>query len=38
VGELDEPTAAFLAEAIFEFSRPDTEAEAGNVQKGLSSS
>ncbi len=29
IGELDEPTAAFLAERIFEFSRPETEDEAG---------
>ena len=28
--ELDEPTAKFLAEAIFEFSRPDTKEEAKN--------
>jgi hypothetical protein len=29
--ELDEPTAKFLAEQIFEFSRPDTPTEAKNV-------
>ena len=34
IGELDEPTAAFLAEAIFTFSRPETEDEAGNEQSG----
>jgi tRNA U34 2-thiouridine synthase MnmA/TrmU len=34
IGELDEPTAAFLAEAIFTFSRPETEDEAGNGQGG----
>ena len=34
LGELDEPTAAFLAEQIFQFSRPETEDEAGNGQGG----
>ena len=34
LGELDEPTAAFLAQEIFEFSRPETEDEAGNGQGG----
>lgn len=29
--ELDEPTAKFLAQEIFEFSRPDTAVEAKNV-------
>jgi hypothetical protein len=29
--ELDEPTAKFLAQQIFEFSRPDTKAEAKNA-------
>jgi len=29
--DLDEPTAKFLAEQIFEFSRPETKAEAKNV-------
>jgi hypothetical protein len=29
--ELDEPTAKFLAESIFEFSRPDTPVEVKNV-------
>lgn len=28
--DLDEPTAKFLAEAIFEFSRPETKVEAKN--------
>jgi len=37
IGELDEPTAAFLAEQIFEFSRPETEHEAGNAPGGSSS-
>ena len=36
LGELDEPTAAFLAEAIFEFSRSETEDEAGNAPGGSS--
>ena len=36
LGELDEPTAAFLAEQIFEFSRPETEDEAGNGRGGSS--
>ena len=36
LGELDEPTAAFLAEQIFEFSRPETEDEAGNAPGGSS--
>jgi hypothetical protein len=36
LGELDEPTAAFLAQAIFEFSRPETGDEAGNVPSSLS--
>jgi hypothetical protein len=36
IGELDERTAAFLAEAIFEFSRPETEQESGNGQSGSS--
>lgn len=31
VDELDEPTAKFLAEAIFEFSRPETKVEAKNA-------
>ena len=35
IGELDEPTAAFLAEQIFAFSRPfETEAEAGEERGG----
>jgi tRNA U34 2-thiouridine synthase MnmA/TrmU len=34
LGELDEPTAAFLAEQIFQFSRPETEDEAGNEPGG----
>lgn len=29
--QLDEPTAKFLADQIFEFSRPDTKVEAKNV-------
>ena len=29
--DLDEPTAKFLSEAVFEFSRPDTKEEAKNV-------
>ena len=37
IGELDEPTAAFLASAIFDFSRPETPVEAGEDQGGLSS-
>ena len=36
LGELDEPTAAFLAEQIFQFSRPETEAEAGEEPGGSS--
>jgi len=36
LGELDEPTAAFLAEQIFEFSRPETEDEAGEARGGSS--
>jgi len=35
IGELDEPTAAFLAEQIFAFSRPETEREAGEEPGGL---
>lgn len=31
IDELDEPTAKFLAQQIFEFSRPDTKAESKNV-------
>lgn len=31
IDELDEPTAKFLAEQIFEFSRPETKAEAKNA-------
>jgi len=38
IGELDEPTAAFLAQEIFDFSRPETEDEAGNAHGGSSSS
>jgi hypothetical protein len=34
LGELDEPTAAFLAEQIFQFSRPETEDEVGNGHGG----
>ena len=34
LGELDEPTAAFLAEQIFQFSRPETEDEVGNELGG----
>jgi hypothetical protein len=34
IGELDEPTAAFLAEQIFAFSRPETEHEVGEEQGG----
>ena len=37
LGELDEPTAAFLALEIFTFSRPETPDEAGEEQSGLSS-
>lgn len=37
IGELDEPTAAFLAEEIFEFSRPETGEEAGEGHGDLSS-
>ena len=37
IGELDEPTAAFLAQEIFDFSRPETEHEAGEERGGLSS-
>jgi len=29
--ELDEPTAKFLAQEIFEYSRPETKAEAKNI-------
>ena len=36
LGELDEPTASFLAQAIFNYSRPETPAEAGEEQSGLS--
>ena len=36
LGELDEPTAAFLAQAIIEYSRPETKDEAGEGQGGLS--
>jgi len=36
IGELDEPTAAFLAEQIFEFSRPENTEEMGKGQGGLS--
>lgn len=35
LGELDEPTAAFLAQAIFEYSRPESVSEAGEEQSGL---
>lgn len=31
IDELDEPTAKFLAEQIFEFSRPETKSEAKNA-------
>ena len=31
IDELDEPTAKFIAEQIFEFSRPETRVEAKNV-------
>tara|TARA_R110000824_G_scaffold14098_2_gene60450 strand:+ start:2414 stop:2848 length:435 start_codon:yes stop_codon:yes gene_type:complete len=37
IGELDEPTAAFLAQEIFEFSRPESEQEAGEGHGDLSS-
>jgi hypothetical protein len=37
LGELDEPTAAFLASEIFDFSRPETPVEAGEDPSGLSS-
>ena len=37
LGELDEPTALFLSSAIFDFSRPETPAEAGEAPSGLSS-
>ena len=37
LGELDEPTAAFLAQSIFDFSRPETPDEAGEEHGGLSS-
>jgi hypothetical protein len=33
IGELDEPTAQFIAEAIFEYSRPPSEAEAKKKRK-----
>ena len=36
LGELDEPTASFLAQAIFNYSRPETPAEAGEERSGLS--
>jgi len=36
LSELDEPTAAFLAGAIFTFSRPETLDEAGEESRGLS--
>lgn len=36
LAELDEPTAAFLAQSIFEYSRPETPSEAGEEQRGLS--
>jgi len=36
LGELDEPTAAFLAEQVFEYSRPETAEEAKNVRGGSS--
>tara|TARA_R110000744_G_C19299616_1_gene555590 strand:+ start:178 stop:612 length:435 start_codon:yes stop_codon:yes gene_type:complete len=36
LGELDEPTAAFLASAIFEFSRPATPSESGEAPGGSS--
>jgi len=37
IGELDEPTAKFLAEAVFAWSRPATEVELGEVDGGSSS-
>ena len=37
LGELDEPTAPFLAQSIFEFSRPETPTEAGEERVSSSS-
>ena len=37
LGELDEPTAAFLAQAIFEYSRPESASAAGEERGALSS-
>ena len=34
IGELDEPTAAWLAEQIFDFSRPPSESEVKNTRSG----
>ena len=36
LSELDEPTAAFLSQAIFDYSRPETQDEAGEGPSGLS--
>lgn len=38
IDELDEPTAKFLAQAIFDFSRPDSKEEAKNVSGASTSS
>jgi hypothetical protein len=36
IGELDEPTAHFIAEAVFEYSRPPSDGEAKKKRKRLS--
>jgi len=33
IGELDEPTAQFIAEAVFDYSRPPSESEAKKKRK-----